>query len=111
MLRFILAYTIALLAFWAQKIDALLRVNDTLVLLFAGQIAPVEILPQVMKNTAYILPFRYMLGFPIEALMGKLNFNEILFGLVIQLIWVCMAVILSLIVWKKGVKKYSGIGG
>lgn len=80
-LRFMMAYDIALLAFWTQKIESLLSINDTFVFLLAGQVAPVALLPGVIGKIAVIMPYRYMLGFPVEVLMGKLAGNDILIGL------------------------------
>jgi ABC-2 type transport system permease protein len=111
MLRFLLSYTIALFAFWTQKIDSLLNVNDTLVFLLAGQVAPTLLLPGILRNTSMCLPFRYMLGFPVELLTGKLAVQDVVTGLVIQAIWVFVAFILQKVVLSHGIKKYTAIGG
>lgn len=111
MLRFLLAYTIALLAFWTQKIDSLLSVNDTLVFLLAGQVAPTLLLPGILRNASICLPFRYMLGFPVEILTGKLSLRDMVTGLAIQTVWVFVAFILQKVILSKGIKRYTAIGG
>jgi ABC-2 type transport system permease protein len=110
-LRFLLAYILSLLAFWTQKIHALLAVNDTLILLFSGQIAPTMLLPGPFRAIAAVLPFRYMLGFPIEVLSGKLTAFETITGLMVQAGWLLAFLLLHRLVWKSGIKRYCAIGG
>lgn len=102
---------VALLAFWATRADALLAVQDSLVFLLAGVVAPVSLLPTIMQPVAVILPFRYMISFPVEILSGHLTFSEALLGFTIQLGWTALALALSWLVWQRGIKRYSAIGG
>ena len=109
--RFMFAYLAALMAFWTQRIDAFLDLTGLLVFLFAGQVAPTLLLPGILRKAALVLPFRYMLGFPIEVLMGKLTQAELLSGLIIQSVWVVALLLLHQVVWQKGLKKFSSLGG
>jgi ABC-2 type transport system permease protein len=110
-LRFLWGYWLALLAFWATRADALLLLQDTLVFLLAGQVAPTILLPGPMRQAASVLPFRYMLGFPIEVLIGKLSAAELQAGFLWQSCWLGVAIELTCVVWRKGVKRYSAVGG
>jgi hypothetical protein len=91
-LRFAWGYALALLAFWATRADALLAVQDTLVFLLAGQVAPLALLPAAMQTAARALPFRYMLGFPVEVLNGQLAAGEIAQGFLVGGGWLAFSV-------------------
>jgi ABC-2 type transport system permease protein len=110
-LRFLLAYTLALLAFWHERADALLGLNDTLVFLLAGQVAPTALLPGVLRRVAVVLPYRYMIGFPIEALLGQLGRAEMWAGLAWQAGWLLVLVAAHHVVWRRGVRRYTAVGG
>ncbi len=110
-LRFFWGYWLALLAFWATRADALLALQDSLVFLLAGQVAPVALLPAAMKTAAVILPFRYMVAFPVEIITGSLSGAEMALGFAIQAGWTVVAVVLYLILWKNGLKHYAAVGG
>jgi ABC-2 type transport system permease protein len=110
-LRFLMAYVLALLAFWSQRADALLSLNDTLLFLFAGQVAPIALLPTALQTAAMLLPFRYMLSFPVELLVGKLSSAQVLAGFTGQLVWLLAAFLLHQWVWKRGLRHYSAVGG
>jgi ABC-2 type transport system permease protein len=111
MLRFLLAYALALMAFWSSRADALLRLNDTLLFLFSGMVAPIMLLPDGLRQIAMILPYRYMLGFPIQVLTGALSPTELLAGFTGQIVWLLVAFLFHQIVWKNGLRHYSAVGG
>lgn len=110
-LRFILAYILALMAFWTQNINALLGVNDTFVFLLAGQMAPISLFPGILKNIALALPYRYMISFPVEVLMGKINGTELYQGVIIQILWILILLVVHHFVHKAGVSRYTAVGG
>ena len=72
-LRFFWGYCLALLAFWTTRADALLSLQDALIFLLAGQVAPIALLPGVLQTAAKVLPFRYMVAFPVEVLTGQVS--------------------------------------
>jgi ABC-2 type transport system permease protein len=110
-LRFFWGYWLASLAFWTTNADSLLGLQDTLVFLFGGQVAPVSVLPAALGGVARLLPFRYMLGFPVEVLMGHLDGEQILTGFITQAGWMVVAVFLQIFLWRRGVRQYSAVGG
>ncbi len=110
-LRFFWGYWLALLAFWATRADALLALQDSLVFLLAGQVAPVGLLPGILHITAVILPFRYMVGFPVEILTGQIEIVGLATGLAIQAGWLMLALALTAILWRLGLRRYSAVGG
>lgn len=110
-LRFLIGYTLALLALWNGRTDALLMLNDSLVFLFAGQVAPIELLPGGLHILAALLPYRYMLGFPVEVLIGRLSTAEIWQGFAWQIAWVLIVAVAYRFVWKQGLRHYVSAGG
>lgn len=110
-LRFFWGYWLALLAFWATRADALLAVQDALVFLLAGLVAPTALLPGAMQTLAMALPFRYMVGFPVEVLTGRVDDAGLLVGFAFQAGWLAVAVTLYGIMWRRGLRRYAAVGG
>ncbi len=110
-LRFFWGYWLALLAFWAARADALLSLQDSLIFLLAGQVAPVALLPAALQTAAKILPFRYMVAFPVEVLTGQLTGTDLQAGFAAQLGWLALAAVLYAVLWRMGLRRYSSIGG
>lgn len=110
-LRFCWGYWLALLAFWSTRADGLLALQDALIFLLAGQVAPVMLLPGLMQPAALILPFRYMIGFPVEVLTGQLAAGELWLGFALQAAWLVVTLGLLRTIWRAGIKHYAAIGG
>lgn len=110
-LRFFWGYALALLAFWAARADALLALQDALVFLLAGQAAPLALLPGALQILAKVLPFRYMVAFPVEVLTGALDAAGLWTGFAVQTAWLAAAVAAYLALWRAGLKRYTAVGG
>ena len=102
---------VAELAFWSTRADALLVVQDSLVFVFSGLVAPVALLPAGRGAWAVLLPFRYMVGFPVEIRTGQLSPVEIGQGLALQAGWLALALLAARGLWRSGVRRYTAVGG
>ena len=111
LLRFFWGYWLALLTFWAARADALLAVQDSLIFLLAGQVAPITLLPDALQLVAKVLPFRYMIGFPVDVLTGQLDTTGLLMGFAVQAGWLVVALALSAVMWRMGLRRYTAVGG
>jgi ABC-2 type transport system permease protein len=110
-LQFLVGYTVALLSFWITRADAVTQLNEVLLILLAGQIAPIALLPDALRALATALPYRYMLSFPVEVLTGRLGGGGIALGFGLQTTWTVAAWFLMRLVWRRGVRHYSAVGG
>ncbi len=110
-LRFLWGCWLALLAFWSSRADALLALQEALVFLFSGIVAPVMLLPGALQTVGRCLPFRYMVGFPVEILVQNLTPGEMAFGFALQIGWLALAAALTALVWRAGLRRYAAVGG
>lgn len=110
-LRFLWGYWLALTAFWSTRSNALVLMQDALVFVLAGQVAPTDLLPGGLRTVAEWLPFRYMLGFPIEVLLGRVHEGALTRGLILQIAWLSAAGGLAYSFWRLGVRRHAAVGG
>ncbi|MGA3094117.1 MAG: ABC-2 family transporter protein [Dehalococcoidales bacterium] len=110
LIRFILEWTLALAAFWTTRVSAINQTYFVLMLFLSGQLVPLSLLPHPLQIAAQVLPFRWMLGFPVELAMGRLDLQQALTGIAVQFTWLAGSVILVRIVWRAGIKVYSAVG-
>ena len=73
--------------------------------------APTRLLPEFLQGAAQILPFRYMVAFPVEVLAGHLGPAEVRAGFAIGTGWLLVALVLSAALWRAGLRRYSAVGG
>jgi ABC-2 type transport system permease protein len=63
-----------------------------------------------VQNLSAYLPFKWTFGFPIEALIGQLNNQQLLSGLLSQAAWIGAGILLVAVVWRFGIRRYSAVG-
>ncbi len=108
--RFLLEWTLAQSAFWTTRTGAVNQIYFVLMLFLSGQFAPLALLPFPVRIAAYILPFRWLVSYPIELVSGRLTPDEAFIGLGAQAAWLVASYVLFRIVWRAGVKIYAAVG-
>lgn len=110
LLRFLIEWTIALAAFWTTRTVAINETYYVFLLFLSGRLAPMALLPLWIRRLADILPFRWILNFPVELILGRLPPAEAVAGLAIQAAWLSGAFILVWGGWRVAVRQYSAVG-
>ncbi len=109
--QFIITWIVGLAAFWLTRTQTL-YVGFVLLLRFlAGQVAPLALLPGWVQTVAWLSPFRWMLAFPTELLLGRISAEETLRGLGMQLVWSLASVALLVVCRGAAVRRYTAVGG
>jgi ABC-2 type transport system permease protein len=110
-LRFLVEWTLAQAAFWTTRVSSLNQLYFVAMLFLSGQVAPLSLFPPAVQTLAALLPFRWMISFPVELLLGKLTPQETAVGFAAQAAWIVVAIVLLRVVWRAGVRVYSAVGG
>ncbi|MGO9412139.1 MAG: ABC transporter permease [Spirochaetia bacterium] len=108
--KFVVEWTLALSAFWTTRVSAINQGYFVAALFLSGQMAPLSLLPYPLQVAASLLPFRWMISFPVELLLGRLSVGQSLVGLAAQSAWLALGLLLLRTVWRAGVRVYSAVG-
>lgn len=79
--------------------------------LLSGMLIPIPFFPSYLQKITNILPFRYITDFPFRLYVGNITINEGLIGIVIQVIWIVILVMLGKFITNKALKKAVIQGG
>ncbi len=109
-LNYLWGYNLALLAFWFTRMDAIGHFWFGATLFLGGRLAPLTIMPDPVQRIASALPFKWVIWFPAEALAGRLSPAAVYSGMVNQLIWIAVALIVFVVMWRRSVRRYSAVG-
>lgn len=109
-INYIWCYNLAMVAFWVTRMDAIGQAWFGAGLFFGGRLAPLSIMPEPLQKIASALPFKWVIYFPCEMLMGRLSDRAIWTGLGNQLVWVAFGLIVFRLMWRFGAKRYSAVG-
>lgn len=109
-LRFLMEWTLALAAFWTTRISAINQVYFAVMMFMSGRFAPLSFLPGPVQALGNALPFRWVVSFPVETLLGQLSPRDVLLGYVVQAIWIALIVVTLRFVWRVAMRQYTGVG-
>lgn len=110
MLSFTFKMVLGLLAFWLTDTRGLYEITTAVIIVFAGFLLPITLLPWGLSTVAQVLPFAYMIYYPIISFQEELTYLQMVHVVLYQLLWIFIFGITYRFVWKKGVKKISGVG-
>lgn len=96
--------------FWESSLSVF-EVWLGLYTVFSGYVMPLEFFPESMQAVIRSLPFRAMLAFPVETLLGHLTWRESLEGLCLQWAWVLAFGLLTQLLWRCGLRRFAAYGG
>lgn len=78
--------------------------------ILSGYLVPLELMPAVQK-VAIWLPFRSMGSLPTEILLGHLEGEALLQGVLTQLGWVVVVLIMVRLFWERAMRRFEAYGG
>ncbi|MTJ06912.1 ABC-2 family transporter protein [Anabaena sp. UHCC 0204] len=107
-LRFIMQYTFAMFAFWTERATALENLWFLFFLFLSGLIAPLDVFPEDVRNIVMLTPFPYIIDFPARILVGLPV--DLTRGFLSILGWFLIFLGANRVLWRLGLKKYSGMG-
>jgi ABC-2 type transport system permease protein len=98
-------------AFFVDSAQSLYEVWLGLFTVFSGYLLPLELFPDWLQRIAAVLPFRLMLGLPVDAIIGRLSRAELVRGFCWQLGYLTLLFVLVRAVWDAGIRRFVAYGG
>ncbi len=100
----------AMVALFVQEAYSIFELYYVPMLFLSGQLFPVSVLPEWAQRLALLFPFYFTTGAPTEILIGRVSGGRVYEVLLIQVAWVIVAYGLSKVLWRKGLRYYTGVG-
>ena len=109
-LKLFIAIALGMVAFWTDRIVGIDYSFNVLYKFFSGAYFTLALLPPFALTICKFLPFAYTFYFPIQLYLGKISVFEGLKALGIEILWIFILYGIIKLMWKRGVKKYEGVG-
>ena len=109
-LKMLLSYLVGLIAFWATEVSGLYNIIHRLEKILSGSYFPLAFLPVLFVRISLLMPFAYFFFVPAQLYLKKIDLNTGLKGLAVQVVWIFLLYGIIKVVWKRGLKKYEGVG-
>ncbi len=111
LIQFSIAYCFGMLTFWFLEIQGFVILSMAIESVLGGQIFPLDLLPAAVYRVAQFLPFYYQMYFPGAIITGRIEFAPALQGLGIQFCWVIILLIVNQMLWARGLRRHTAVGG
>jgi ABC-2 type transport system permease protein len=100
-----------MLTFWFLEIQGFVILSMAVESVLGGQVFPLDLLPDWIFRIAQFLPFYYQMYFPGAILTGRIELPLALQGLAIQVCWVVALLGLNHLLWIRGLRRHTAVGG
>jgi ABC-2 type transport system permease protein len=111
LITFLAMAVVGALAFYWESASSLFEIWLGLFGVFSGYLVPLELFPPWLAALARALPFRYMLAFPVEMIIGMQPRARALAELGIQWLFVAVLGTAALGIWRVGLRRFAAFGG
>jgi ABC-2 type transport system permease protein len=110
LMHFSITACLEMTAFWADNVWSILVFNRMITGLLGGGLIPLAFFPARLRAVIEYLPFSRLLSFPIRCLLGQVGVAEWAKGLGLTAVWGLIFAGIASVVWRKGLRGYSGVG-
>ena len=112
LIQFTLAFCFGLLTFWFLEIQSFVILSLAIESILGGQIFPLDLFPAWLYEISTYLPYYYQMYFPAAILTGRIAEPAlVLRGLGIQLFWVLALYGCAQLLWHRGLRRHTAVGG
>jgi ABC-2 type transport system permease protein len=110
-IQFTIAYCFGMLSFWFLDIQGFVILSFAIETALGGQTFPLDLMPKAIFHIAQFLPFFYQMYFPAAIITGRIGPELIAQGFIIQAFWVLFLLIAAQLLWIRGLKRHTAVGG
>ncbi len=111
LITFLAMAIVGALAFYVDSATSLFDVWLGLFGVFSGYLVPLELFPGWVGALARFLPFRYMLAFPVEMIIGMQSRGRAVLELGVQWAFVAFLLAAASGMWRLGLRRFAAFGG
>jgi ABC-2 type transport system permease protein len=102
---------IGAVGFWLLEVSSLLYIINTLNYFISGHMFPIDLLGEPWATVLKALPTQYLAYFPAAVFLGKVQGQELVTGLLGAVGWAIGLMVLSRLLYRVGLRRYSAYGG
>jgi len=111
LIQFSIAYIFGMLTFWFLEIQSFVILSMAIESVLGGQIFPLDLLPESIFRISQFLPYYYQMYFPAAILTGRIGEAAAIEGLFIQAFWVIVLLGIGQLLWQRGLRRHTAVGG
>lgn len=109
--NFYFNFIFGLLAFFVTNVWGMHMLKGAILNFLSGLLIPISFFPLWAQKILAFMPFNSIIYTPVMIFLGKFKGSEIIYALMIQIIWVIAFGFLGILLWKQAIKRLTILGG
>ena len=105
-----MSFCIVCLAFFFNKVHSLTVTKNLALWLLTGELFPLDLMPEKIKNIFLLLPFSSGVYIPAGYVTGRIGIEVVYQGFVSTSAGLAIVSVVGFSLWKLGIRKYVGTG-
>jgi len=110
LVSFTFVMAMAPIAFFTQEVYSIFEIYYIPQMLLSGSMFPISVLPGWLAAVPKALPFYYTIGAPTDIVVGRISGANAWHTVAIQAAWVVTLYTVGKLLWRAGLRRYSGVG-
>jgi len=104
-------FAVGCTAFFAESSMKFMDAWLVFYFVLSGYVVPIDLFPPALRAVVDWLPFRYQIGLPVEVMTGALTPGQTLALLARQWMWVAIGLATTVVLWRRGLRRFAAYGG
>jgi ABC-2 type transport system permease protein len=109
-ISFLILFCIGLCAFWIGTTDPLRWIYNQIMMVAGGAAVPLALFPNLIKKVLMVLPFSNIIYGAARIIVGCRQ-SDLYLYLGLQIFWLCMMMVITKFIFKRGIKNVVICGG
>ena len=97
-------------AFWFGEVRALVVAYNISNIILSGQIIPLRLFPDTIREIIYLTPLQFLVDFPVSIATGTLSQHLWMPKMLFAIFWCIVITILGRLIYRSGIRVYGGFG-
>ncbi|HEY0827637.1 MAG TPA: ABC-2 family transporter protein [Bacilli bacterium] len=111
---FLMNFCIGLTAFWLTNNWSIILTIGFITSICSGLLLPLDFFPAIFQKVLFILPFNFMYYIPTRVMLGNYQLAgislEVPQVVLLQFTYLAAMLCITIFLWKRGLKKFMGVG-
>lgn len=109
-LYYLFSFVVSLFAFWSREANGPRYLLEWILEFASGEFFPLQVLLHGLFIFLSVLPFAYIIYYPVIVYLGKTSFGGAGLILLVQIFWIGVMALITRFVWKAGLRKFTAEG-
>lgn len=105
-----ISFLVSTFAFFLNKVQSFSFAKNLFIWLLTGELVPVDLMPEFLKNALLFLPFSSGVYLPVAYITGRIEAAAVYNGFISVTVSLVLVNLMGMYLWKKGLKSYVGTG-